>query len=111
MKDFILLLVFSAFCFQLQAQVSTDTRYQQGYFKKDGTYVQGHFKSEPNITNHDNLSTKPNTNYFTGEKGTRAGDYTPEAKNYGENRVIYTGEKGGQYYYNDKGNKVYVPKQ
>lgn len=103
--SFALFMLFAAIGF------SQSQTYVPGYTKADGTYVQGYWKTAPNTTNHDNWSTKPNTNPGTGTEGTRAGDYTPEAKNYGEGKVIYTGPKGGQYYINDAGKKVYVPKQ
>jgi len=82
-----------------------------GYFKQDGTYVEGHFRSDPDSTNVNNFSTQGNTNPYTGSNGTRAQDYSSQAQNYGQGRVIYTGPRGGQYYYNDAGRKVYVPKQ
>ena len=36
--------------------------------------------------------------------------YTPPAPSYTPNdfKTIYTGPRGGQYYYNNSGNKVYV---
>lgn len=34
-----------------------------------------------------------------------------KANNYGKNQQIRTGKKGGQYYQNSNGNKVYVPKR
>jgi len=82
-----------------------------GYVRKDGTYVNGYYRSDPNNTNLDNYSTKGNTNPYTGSEGTRAQDYSPEASNYGGGRPIFTGPRGGQYYFNDSGKKVYVPKQ
>jgi len=85
--------------------------YVNGYFRKDGTYVEGYFKSNPNTTNKDNYSTQGNLNPHTGIEGTRAPDYSSQAYNYGDGRVIYTGPKGGQYYINDSGRKVYVPKR
>jgi hypothetical protein len=94
------------------AQVNPHSMYQKGYVKKStGTYVQPHFKTQTNKTNHDNYSTKPNTNTYTGSKGTKARDYSPDAYNYGKGHSISTGLKGGQYYKNSKGNKVYVPKR
>ena len=93
------------------SQVNPNSKYQRGYVKKTGTYVQPHFKTQTNKTNADNYSTKPNTNTYTEKKGYRAKDYTPEAKNYGSGKTINTGSKGGQYYVNDKGKKVYVPKR
>ena len=85
--------------------------YVNGYIKKDGTYVNGYTRSSPDSTNWNNYSTQGNSNPYTGNEGTRARDYSPEAQNYGGNRPIYTGPQGGQYYINDSGRKVYVPKQ
>jgi hypothetical protein len=85
--------------------------YQKGYTKKDGTYVQPHYKTESNRTNRDNFSTQTNTNFYTGARGSRAKDYSPGVYNYGQDKTIHTGPKGGQYYYNSKGKKTYIPKQ
>src|SRR5690554_1506208 len=79
-------------------------QYQRGYVKTNGTYVQPHYKTKSNNTNTDNFSTQSNTNIYTGKKGTRAKDYSSEAYNYGRGKTIYQGPKGGQYYYNNKGN-------
>ena len=86
-------------------------RYQSGYTRSNGTYVSGHFKTTSNKTNHDNFSTAGNRNTFTGTTGTRARDYSSRAYNYGSGKTIYTGSRGGQYYYNSRGNKTYVPKR
>ena len=91
--------------------VNSSVRYQKGYVKKDGTYVQGYYKTNSNKTNHDNFSTKPNRNPYTKEKGLRAKDYSREVYKYGKGKTIQTGPKGGQYYINNKGRKVYVPKR
>lgn len=88
-----------------------NTIWIDGYTKKDGTYTPGHYRQTPNSTNHDNWSTMPLINPYTSERGSRAKDYSPEAHNYGGGRTIYTGPNGGQYYFNSKGNKVYVPKR
>jgi hypothetical protein len=94
------------------AQTNSSTRYQNGYFKpSSGSYVQPHYKTTTNQTNHDNYSTKGNTNAYTGSSGYRAKDYSSEARNYGSGKTIQTGPKGGQYYYNSKGTKTYVPKR
>lgn len=85
--------------------------YQQGYYRSNGTYVEGHYKSRSNSTNHDNYSTQGNYNPYNGNSGSRARDYSPEAYNYGSGQSIYQGSRGGQYYYNSRGNKVYVPKR
>ena len=87
-------------------------KYQRGYTRKStGTYVSGHFKTRPDRTNHNNFSTTGSRNPYTGSKGYRARDYTCRAYNYVIGRTIYKGSKGGQYYYNSRGNKTYVPKR
>lgn len=85
-------------------------RYQNGYTKSNGAFVQPHYKTQSNHTNWDNYSTRGNTNTFTGERGTRARDYSTGAYNYGGGSTIHTGSRGGQYYINSNGNKTYVPK-
>ena len=83
----------------------------RGYYKKNGTYVQPYVRSSRNKTNHDNWSTRGNTNPFTGSRGNVARDYSSRSLNYGSGKTIYTGPKGGQYYNNNSGNKTYVPKR
>ena len=90
---------------------SSSVRYQSGYTRSDGTYVQGHYKTNSNSSNHDNFSTRGNSNPYTGSTGTRARDYSSSAYNYGSGRTIQTGPRGGQYYINSNGNKTYVPKR
>ena len=43
----------------------------KGYVKKDGTYVQPHSATNPNQTQRDNWSSKPNVNPNTGKTGTK----------------------------------------
>lgn len=85
--------------------------YVGGYTRSDGTYVGPHYRSSPNQTNHDNFSTSGNYNPYNGNAGSRARDYSSESYNYGGGRSIQTGPRGGQFYYNDSGRKVYVPKR
>jgi hypothetical protein len=85
--------------------------YVNGYYRDDGTYVRGYYKSSPNSTNYDNYSTYGNTNPYTGSTGTKPQDYSSESSNYGSGQIIQTGPRGGQYYINSNGNKVYVPKR
>lgn len=89
----------------------SSTTYQSGYFRSNGTYVHGHYKTRSNDTNTDNFSTAGNTNPYTGNRGTRARDYSSDAYNYGSGHTIQTGSRGGQYYINSNGNKTYVPKR
>jgi hypothetical protein len=96
--------------FLVALSANADT-YVNGYFKKDGTYVEGHYKTTPHDTNWGAYSTDGNSNPFTGNYGHRARDYSTDAYNYGSGQTIYTGPKGGQYYINDYGKKVYVPKR
>ena len=91
--------------------VNPNTTYNNGYIKSNGTYVAPHTKTQSNQTNWDNYSTQDNSNPYTQEKGSKAKDYSIDAYNYGPGKVIQTGERGGQYYINDNGNKVYVPKR
>lgn len=112
MKKLIFLIAFMAFINLSYAQTNTSTRYQKGYIKPStGTYVAPHNKTMTNSTNVDNFSTKGNANTFTGKTGSKAKDFSPEAKNYGSGKTIQTGTKGGQYYINSKGTKTYVPKR
>lgn len=41
-----------------------------GYTKKNGSYVAPHYRTSPNTKKNDNWSVKPNTNPYTGKKGT-----------------------------------------
>jgi hypothetical protein len=41
----------------------------RGYTKKDGTYVAPHQRTNPNQTQRDNWSSKPNSNPYTGKEG------------------------------------------
>ena len=100
-----------ATCLWCLAFASFANEYVNGYFKRNGTYVEGHFKTSSNVTNHDNYSTQNNVNPYTDTTGSRAPDYSSNANNYGQGKVVYTGPRGGQYYYNDSGRKVYVPKR
>ena len=97
--------------FLIVASSSLADTFVNGYVKRDGTYVPPHIRSSPDSTNWNNYSTQGNYNPYTGSEGTRARDYSLEAQSYGDGRTIYTGPRGGQYYYNDSGRKVYVPKQ
>jgi hypothetical protein len=101
----------AALTFLFISPLATADTWVNGYVRRDGTYVQGHYRQESNSTNLDNYSTQGNVNPYSGEQGTRARDYSPEAYNYGDGRTIYTGPRGGQFYYNDSGRKVYVPKR
>ena len=91
--------------------VNYNTTFVDSYTRSDGTSVQSHVRTMPNSTNWDNFSTKGNTNPYTGSTGYRAKDYSSDALNYGTGHTIYTGSRGGQYYYNSNGNKTYVPKR
>lgn len=102
---------YSSFGFSFSTGTNNNTRYQQGYFRSNGTYVRSHVKTRSNNTNWDNFSTSGNYNIYTGSKGSRARDYSIGAYNYGVGRTIQTGSRGGQYYINSNGNKTYVPKR
>lgn len=46
-----------------------------GHFKKNGTYVAPHHATNPNHTQRDNYSSKPNVNPYTGKQGTKEPDH------------------------------------
>ena len=48
---------------------SGDSNSVRGYTKKDGTYVAPHQRTNPNGTQRDNWSSKPNYNPYTGKEG------------------------------------------
>ena len=94
------------------ATMAQSHKYQRGYTRKStGTYVTGHYKTRSDRTNHNNFSTRGRSNPYTGSKGYRAKDYSSRAYNYGRSRSINRGSRGGQYYYNSRGNKTYVLKR
>jgi len=43
----------------------------RGYYRRNGTYVQPHWRSNPDGNFHNNWSTYPNINPYTGAVGTR----------------------------------------
>lgn len=125
-KNLFTIVFITLFCFETYSQSYVDIRHsnkrqstntnpkirrQDGYYKHNGTYVQPHTKTENNSTNLDNYSTQGNKNPYSQQRGTKAKDYSTESLNYGEGKQIHTGERGGQYYINSNGNKIYVPKQ
>jgi len=57
------------FIFDAFSQVNPYNHDVSGYKRKDGTYVKSYKRTNPNYTNRDNYTTKPNTNPFTGKKG------------------------------------------
>ncbi len=101
----------SSFGSSYSSGTNNSIKYQQGYFRDNGTYVRSHVKTRSNSTNWDNFSTSGNYNPFTGSEGSIARDYSSGAYNYGVGSTIQTGSRGGQYYINSNGNKTYVPKR
>jgi hypothetical protein len=90
----------------------SQTTYTKGYIKpSSGVYVAPYEKTQSNGTNLDNFSTKGNSNPYTGDAGTKARDFSPEAKNYGGGQEVHTGPRGGTYIINSSGNKTYLPKR
>ncbi|MBR1775257.1 MAG: hypothetical protein IJ759_07015 [Bacteroidales bacterium] len=117
MKKYILIL-FAVVLFgnvvkaQSWGYTNSQTTKVKGYYKSNGTYVQPHNRTKRNNISYDNYSTKGNSNFYTGKKGSRAKDYSLDAYNYGAGRQIKTGPRGGQYYNtNNKTKKTYVPKR
>lgn len=83
----------------------------RGYVKSNGTVVAPHRRTQSNGTNVDNWRTTGNTNPMNGSRGSTAPDYSLPAQNYGAGRPVQTGPNGGKFTINERGNKVYQPKQ
>ena len=49
----------------------TSSHSVKGHVKKNGTYVQPHRSTNPNHTQRDNWSSKPNVNPYTSKPGTK----------------------------------------
>lgn len=92
-------------------RTNPNTTSVNGYTRSNGTYVNGYMQTQRNSTNHDNFSTSGNYNPYNGTTGSRAKDYSSQSYNYGSGHTIQTGPRGGLYYTNRRGNKVYVPKR
>ena len=43
----------------------------RGHVKKDGTYIPPHHATNPNNTQRDNWTSKPNVNPYTGKEGAK----------------------------------------
>lgn len=50
---------------------SGGSHHVNGHFKKNGTYVAPHHATNPNHTQRDNWSSKPNVNPYNGKQGTK----------------------------------------
>ena len=50
---------------------SSKTTNVHGYTKKNGSYVAPHKRTNPNNTQRDNWTSKPNQNPYTGKDGTK----------------------------------------
>lgn len=48
---------------------TSSTHTVKGHFKKDGGYIAPHRATNPNNTQRDNWSSKPNVNPYTGKPG------------------------------------------
>lgn len=85
--------------FGLLACTTYAQQYIEGYCRKDGTCVPGHFRSRPNDSALDNYSAAGNLNPNTGRTSTRE----LEIPNGG----YQVGPRGGEYYINESGRRVY----
>jgi hypothetical protein len=56
------------------ASSSGGSHHVSGHTTKGGTYVQPHQQTNPNKTQYDNWSSKPNVNPYTGKEGTKTPD-------------------------------------
>ncbi|MDP3750043.1 MAG: hypothetical protein Q8Q88_23705 [Phenylobacterium sp.] len=74
MKSLTLAVVFSLCCTGVAA--AQGSHGVKGYVKSNGTYVAPTRATNPNNTNVDNYSTKPNVNPYSGKVGTKTPDYS-----------------------------------
>ena len=114
------LFFFIAFLFVAANSFAQTSTYVSGYTTSNGTYVQGYYRTTPNTTRNDNYSTVGNVNPYTGSYGTKPADNYYVAPStysaptyystptYSTPTTVYTGPRGGQYYYNSNGNKSYI---
>ncbi len=104
--------LFIAFLFAAANSFAQTSTYVSGYTNSNGTYVQGYYRTTPNTTRNDNYSTVGNVNPYTGSYGTKPADsYYVAPSSYSTptySSPVYTGSRGGQYYYNSNGNKSYI---
>ena len=84
-------------------------QYIQGYCKRDGTCVEGHFRTRPNSSALDNYASRGNLNPNTGQISSRD-IAVPATSGVGADRQIHIGPRGGQYYIDENGSRVYVKK-
>ncbi|MNJ90671.1 putative peptidoglycan binding domain protein [compost metagenome] len=112
MKTLILFTLFLVNSIAIFGQVNSNYHYVNGYTRQDGTQVKGYYRTDPNTTNTDNYSTKPNVNPWTGEPGTIEPDnytypsystptYTPSnTPTYTPSSSTYSGSSYNSYNYN-----------
>jgi peptidoglycan hydrolase-like protein with peptidoglycan-binding domain len=74
MKKAIFILIAVLYTLVGFSQVNQNYHHVKGYYRSNGTYVKGYNRTNPNHTNRDNYSTSPNTNPWTGKRGTIAPD-------------------------------------
>lgn len=65
----IMMLSFTSLVVEAKNTSSGGSNSVRGYTKKDGTYVAPHQRTNPNGTQRDNWSSKPNYNPYTGKEG------------------------------------------
>jgi hypothetical protein len=63
----------------------------RGYIRSSGTYVQPHYRSRQDSNFHNNWSTYPNTNPYTGSVGSRRTPSYGSSRSYGSYTSPYRG--------------------
>lgn len=72
MRKSVIILALGVLALMLSVGPAMVQTYVDGYYRSDGTYVQPHYRSSPNRSYNDNWSVSPNTNPYTGKRGTRS---------------------------------------
>ena len=70
MKTLIIITLTALMLFGMVATSYADV-HVRGYFRSNGTYVAPHYRSDRDGNFHNNWSTHPNVNPYTGKRGTR----------------------------------------
>jgi len=68
---FVALSIFASPVFAKKQSSGGGSHSVKGHVKKNGTYVQPHRATNPNQTQRDNWSSKPNVNPYTSKPGTK----------------------------------------
>ncbi len=89
--------------------------YTSGYYKikvaSDIGYINEMFLPENKVHSKKAESEKSSSSLTTNHSKSTTTTYTKSKSTRSQSRTIHTGPRGGKYYINSKGNKVYIKKK